>query len=349
LYTVKNSISRTFVRLDNAQMTNFSNTASTILILGTGGTIAGLANGTGEGAYLAGQVPVARLLNSIKSKFPLKNIQLCNIDSCDMTEELLTEIGNQVIVGIKDPSILGLVITHGTDTLEETALFLELTSGHLAKNINKKVVLTGAMLPSDHPNADGPLNLSQAIHLLGDPTATSGIWAVMGAKRIPAIDLAKRHTSKLDAFAPEDTFHLTRNGSEDLPVPPKNHWPWVEIVTSHAGAKPEMVAYMHSIGVEGIVLAGTGGGTVHKDLAGALEAYMKDGGAVVRSSRIGQGSVSDQLANGRLAKALGAGYFNPAKARLALQLALYASQASRANPLSWQDIFAKIVNLPKTR
>ena len=143
-------------------MTDLSNTPL-ILLIGMGGTIAGLqVNGDGKG-YLAGQVPIETLSGQIKSKLSIKNKQLSNIDSCDMTESLLTQLGQEVVQALHDPHIVGVVVTHGTDTMEETALFLELVCGHLAKTAGKKVVITGAMLPADHPKADGPENLNRAV------------------------------------------------------------------------------------------------------------------------------------------------------------------------------------------
>jgi L-asparaginase len=120
-------------------------------------------------------------------------------------------------------------------------------------------------------------------------------------------------------------------------------------VTNHIGAKGDQIESYKKLGVLGIVLAGTGGGTVHQDLALSLEDFMKDGGALVRSSRVGLGVIPGQLANGRLDASIGAGDLNPPKARIALQLALFASLHAKANALSWQDIFARIEVLPNSR
>lgn len=276
-------------------------------------------------------------------------MQLSNIDSCDLSEHLLSKLGVQVRMGLADPEVIGIVIAHGTDTMEETATFLEFVSGGSARHCCKKVVLTGAMLPSDHCEADGPQNLSNAIEFAGKEDGRGGIWAVMGSKPIPGLALVKGHSSHIDAFFEETLPPDWIQVSNDLPIPPDNQWPWVEIITSHSGARPDTIRSLEGLGVQGIVLAGTGAGTVHENLAPALERFMEAGGAVVRASRIGRGYIGGSLANGRLAKALSAGYLNPAKARIALQLALFASTQSSSNSLSWQDYFARMVGLPGFR
>ncbi len=326
-----------------------SSIPSYILVIGTGGTIAGLRTDSGNGGYQAGQVPISTLLTQINSKFPLKNMQLSNIDSCDLSEPLLSKLGAQVRSGLSDPEVLGIVITHGTDTMEETATFLEFACGGSSRNLGKKVVLTGAMLPSDHPQADGPQNLSNAIEFAGKRDGQSGIWAVMGSKPIPGLALVKGHCSQTNAFFGETLPNDWVQVSNDLPVPPDNQWPWVEIITSHSGARPETITFLENHGVRGIVLAGTGSGTVHEQLAIPLERFIGAGGAVVRASRIGKGHIDGTLANGRLANALAGGSLNPAKARIALQLALFAAAQSGANALSWRDYFARMVGLSRSR
>jgi len=319
------------------------------MVIGTGGTIAGLSADSSHGTYLAGQVPVSILLNQINSRFPIKNKQLCNIDSCDLSEPLLSKLGLWTREALADPEVLGVVITHGTDTMEETATFLEFVCGGYSRQVAKKVVLTGAMLASDHPNADGPSNLSRAVQFSADEGIQGGIWAVMGPKLIPGLALVKGHSSSLDTFFEESLLKGDIHVSTDLPIHPEDQWPWVEIITSHAGARPNAVKLLQDQGVQGIVLAGSGAGTVHENLAISLEQFMQAGGAVVRASRIGRGYVGGTLPNGRLSQALGGGSLNPAKARIALQLALFASSQSRAKTLSWRDYFARMVGLPSSR
>jgi L-asparaginase len=325
-------------------MTNSS--SESVLVIGTGGTIAGLRSQSGRGGYLAGQVSISALLAEIEIKFPIKNKQLCNIDSCDLTQALLSKIGQEVIESLRDPQFLGVVITHGTDTMEETGIFLELVLGNLSRKLGKKVVLTGAMLPSDDPKADGPSNLAQAINLAANREGGGGVWLAMAGKVMPAGLVSKVHTSRLDAF--ESDERLSLKVSEDLPIPSENAWPWVEIVMSHSGARDDILRQMINLGVEGIVLAGTGGGTVHADLAKALEQYTAKGGALLRASRIGRGTIPNQLTNGRIPNSVGAGPLNPAKARIALQLAINASRSLTAKPLTWQEIFARIAFLPNS-
>ena len=322
---------------------------SSILVIGTGGTIAGFTTDSSNGGYQAGQVPISTLLTQINTKFPIKNMQLSNIDSCDLSESLLSKLGLQVRMGLADPEVMGIVITHGTDTMEETATFLEFVCGGSSRKFGKKVVLTGAMLPSDHPEADGPQNLSNAIEFAGKRDGQSGIWAVMGSMPIPGLALVKGHSSHIDAFFEETLPPDWIQVSNDLPIPPDNQWPWVEIITSHSGARPDTIRSLEGLGVQGIVLAGTGAGTVHEKLAIPLERFIEDGGAVVRASRIGRGHIGGALANSRLERALAAGCLNPAKARIALQLALFASTQSSSNPLSWQDYFARMVGLSEFR
>jgi L-asparaginase len=326
-----------------------SSIPSYILVIGTGGTIAGLTTNSDNGAYQAGQVAISTLLAQTSTKFPIKNMQLSNIDSCDLSESLLSKLGAQVRHGLSDPEVLGVVITHGTDTMEETATFLEFVCGQYSRNLGKKVVLTGSMLPSDHPEADGPRNLSDAIEFAGEAGNRGGIWAVMGSKPISGLALVKGHSSSVDAFFEETLPNDWIQVSNDLPIPLDNQWPWVEIITSHSGARPLTITFLEDHGVQGIILAGTGAGTVHENLAIPLERFIEAGGAVVRASRIGRGYIGGALANGRLAKALVAGFLNPAKARIALQLALFATNQSSASALSWQDYFARMVGLAESR
>ena len=334
-----------------------------ILVLGIGGTIAGLAQDpTNPTEYQAGQVGIDALLARIQEGIPgsvkLVSRQLANIDSRDLSEDLLTLIGNTVKESLQEPTVKGIVITHGTDTIEESGFFLSATSGKLAEKLSKRIVLTGAMLPSNAPQADGPQNLLDSLTWASTApeNCPGGVYAVFAGKVCLARDLAKRHTSNLNAplmDSPSSSIGLINPSwvsrvraiqaacGEDLPIP-EGVWPWVEILTSHAGARSQAIDAIVGAGVQGLILAGTGLGGLNQAWLAPLKQVQAKGIALVRASRTGAGltvaSKDDlicQLAGGLSAP----------RARIALQLALNASATSKC--LTWQDFFARIVVLPE--
>ncbi len=340
-----------------------------ILVLGVGGTIAGLApDPVNAVSYTAGQIEVSQLLEQIQGDISILprivSRQIANIDCKDLSEELLAQVGLTVQEALQETATLGVVITHGTDTIEETGFFLGATCGKIAEKLGKKVVLTGAMLPSNAKGADGPENLVSALRwaATNQKSCPGGIYAVFGGKVCMARDLAKRHTSSLNAPLVDsptssvdliDPSWLSRLKSvqkslkEDMPIP-RGNWPWVEIVVSHAGSRPQLIKALIHEGVKGLVLAGTGMGGVHLSWVDSLRSANKLGIALVRASRTGAGSVinfNDGLSC-QLADSLSA-----PKARIALQLALNAAnkESDKSKSLTWQDFFARIVGLPEYR
>jgi L-asparaginase len=338
-----------------------------------GGTIAGLASNPDKDPlqYAAGQVDISSLLDHIKSGIPegvsLISKQLANINSCNLTEPLLVLLGNAVRETLENTIVKGVVVTHGTDTIEETGLFLQLICGKFAQNLGKRVVLTGAMLPANAPNADGPGNLLDAIHWAASPldNCPGGIYAVMGGRVCMAMDLAKRHTAALNApiqSSPSSPVRLINPSwlsgvkateaawSEDLPIP-SGEWPWVEILTSHAGARSETIDLWLGSRVQGLVLAGTGMGNLHEQWLKPLSNASKQGIAIVRTSRPGAGEVLPNIPEKDFEGCLAAGKFSAPKARIALQLALNAEKQAKSDgkSLTWQDFFARIAVLPEIR
>jgi len=332
-----------------------SDALHTILILGMGGTIAGLAPKPGEDPlnYKAGQVSVADLLNVLPktSQWHVQSEQLANINSGDLTEALLTKLGRRVRQALLDPDIQGVVITHGTDTMEETGLFLHMTCAHLAKTQGKTVVLTGAMLPSNAQGADGPANLQLALqaasgsYKVGDREVVlpGGIVGAFAGRIIAARNYAKRYSSKIDApVADSPDLELQELASDvDVPIPDTDDWPWVEIVTSHAGAKPQVIDFLIKNGVEGLVLAGTGQGNINQNLLETIKTAKQNHLPMVRATRTGAGEIrqnvpvhDDQLGT------LASGTLTPAKSRIALQLTLHAAHEDKS--LDWKSIFATI-------
>ena len=354
-----------------SQIQNPEQSTPHILVLGMGGTIAGLASNPANNPlqYAAGQVEISSLLSHIDSAIPegisLVSKQLANINSCNLTEPLLTLLGKAVREALENSMVKGVVVTHGTDTIEETGLFLQLICGKFAQNLGKRVVLTGAMLPANAPNADGPGNLLDAIHWAASPldNCPGGIYAVMRGRVCMAMDLAKRHATALDApiqSSPSSPVRLINPSwlsgvkaveeawTEDFPIPGGNEWPWVEILTSHAGARAETIKLWLESKVQGLVLAGTGMGNLHEQWLKPLSSASKQGVAIVRASRPGAGQVLPNLPDKDLEGCLAAGKFSAPKARIALQLALNAQKQAKSagKSLTWQDFFARIAVLP---
>ncbi len=339
-----------------------------ILVIGLGGTIAGLAANPdlSPSNYKAGELEVETLLKKVEEAIPgdlkLVSQQLANIDSRDLSEELLTLLGNTVKDSLNNPGVQGIVITHGTDTVEETGFFLSAICGKLAEKLGKRVVLTGAMLPANAPQADGPLNLLDALKWVSSPpeNCPGGVFAVFAGRVCLARDLSKRHTSAFNAplmDAPCSPLGLINPSwlsrlkaveaasGEDMPIP-KQQWPWVEILTSHAGARAQALESLLDLGVEGLILAGTGFGGVHKAWLAALQQAEVKGVAVVRASRTGAGVVQGDAMDDGL-HCVSSGTLSSPRARIALQLALNAAKADKS--LTWQDFFARITVLPEFR
>jgi len=345
-----------------------------LLVLGMGGTIAGIAPSPEENPlqYAAGQVAVDSLLSQVESAIPqgikLVSRQLANINSRNLTDAHLTEMGLAVRQALADPLVKGIVITHGTDTIEETGLFLQLACGKLAQTSAKRVILTGAMLPSNAPGADGPSNLLNSLRWasMAIENCPAGIYAVMDGRVCMAMDLAKRHATALNAplqHSPSSPVGLINPSwlsgvkaaqaawNADLPIPPIGEWPWVEILTSHVGARPETVTQWLSSNLQGFIIAGSGHGGFHDAWAAPLDLAMAQGIAVVRTTRTGAGATLPNIPEADAFGCRASGPLTAPRARIALQLALYAAkQANLAGkPLTWQDFFARIVDLPEIR
>ena len=345
-----------------------------LLVLGMGGTIAGLAPNPTENPlqYQAGQVGVDALVAHVQSVVPegvkLVSRQVANVNSRNLTDAHLTALGLAVREALLDVAVKGIVITHGTDTIEETGLFLQVTCGKLAQTQAKRVILTGAMLPSNAPGADGPSNLLDALRWASTAidNCPGGIYAVMDGRGCMAMDLAKRHATALNAplqNSPSSSVGLINPSwlscvkavqvawNEDLPIPREGEWPWVEILTSHAGARTETVTQWLKSDVQGLVLAGSGLGGFHDAWAEPLDKAIAQGIALVRTTRTGAGSTLPNIPEADAPGCRASGSLTAPRAIIALQLALNAAkQANLAGkPLTWQDFFARIADLPEIR
>lgn len=286
-----------------------------ILLLGTGGTIAGL----GGEAYQAAQLPIDALVPQLpRSTHSITTEQIAQIDSKDMSFAVWERLWARLRAAMLDVSIDAVVITHGTDTLEETAYFL-----HRSLPATKPVILTGAMRPADAHDADGPQNLEHALDAVARMASeqTGGVWVVFAGQTLPAQHVQKNHPTRLDAFGSRDS-----NPSSDLAPQamstrnfsrPIQRWPRVEIVMNYAGAGGDYVEILVAQAVDGIVVAGTGNGTMSTSLEAALHAACKGGIAVRLSTRCLQGSVHNNANHDFEVSPL-----SPVQARIELMLAL---------------------------
>ncbi|SAL66364.1 L-asparaginase II [Caballeronia choica] len=310
-----------------------------IAVLATGGTIAGQAGDASKTAgYKAGVVGVDKLLDAVPALSQVARIhaeQVASIDSKDMSTALWVTLGKRINVLLAQDDIDGVVVTHGTDTLEETAYLL-----HLTVKSEKPVVLTAAMRPSTALSADGPLNLLNAVTVAAHGSAAKqGVMVAFNNQIHSARDVTKTSTYAVDAFRSPEVGALgwvqdgrvefqravVRRHTAQSQFDLEAALPSVEIVASYAGASRAAIDAFVAAGVKGLVIAGTGNGSVHATLQQALADAIGKGVAVVRSSRVSSGHV---MRNGAAPDdALGsvsAGTLNPYKARVLLMLALAA-------------------------
>ena len=315
--------------------------AASIVVLGTGGTIAGTgASATSPIDYRAAVLPVTQLLASIPSLagLPIRAEQLAQIDSRDMSATVWRDLAKRCAELLAQPQVRGIVVTHGTDTVEETAFLL-----HQVLAADKPVVLTCAMRPATDLGSDGPQNLADAV-AVANTRGAAGVMLVCAGRIHDAVHVSKVHNYRLDAFDSGDAgpIGFVEDGRVRLVRPwppigtgrgnPLARWqaaeleaaelPWVEILTSHACARGTVVQQLCDAGVAGIVAAGTGNGSLHATLEAALLQAQTLGIRVVRSTRCGAGRVLPGVAD-----RLPSTHLSPVKARIALQLELLAAGA----------------------
>lgn len=279
-----------------------------VVVIGTGGTIAGAGRGSAGGASAAYDSAVVSAADLLAGLPPLAGLaelqaeQLFQIDSADFTDQHLLQLARRVAALCARPDVDGVVITHGTDTLEESAYFL-----HLTVPSAKPIVLTGAMRPGTALAADGPANLLHAVAVAAHPSSAGrGVLVVMNEEIHSARDVAKVNAMRLDAFAsphgalgtvvegvPRWYRAVTRphtTGSE-FDIARIDALPLVGVVTSHGHMRRESYDAWVAAGARAIVHAGFGGGTVPAYLKSLLHELRARGVHVVRCSRVGAGPV----------------------------------------------------------
>ena len=314
-------------------------------VIATGGTIAGTAENSSATAYSAGQLGLDALLATvpeIKELADIQGEQLCSIGSQDMDEYVWLQLATRVNALLDRDDCDGILITHGTDTMEETAYFLNLTI-----HSDKPVILVGAMRSSSAISADGPANLYNGIVALADPASRGrGVMCCMNTKLIDAKDVIKRHTTDLATFEGDGclgyvygkkayynrkvTFmHTTRS---EFDVSKITSLPRVGIVYGYAGCSELPFKAFAEAGYDGIIIAGVGDGNIHKNIFPHAVQAVKDGIIVVRSSRCCTGPT---CLNGEIDDDkyhfVASQNLNPQKARVLLMLALTKTH-------DWQQI-----------
>ncbi len=326
-----------------------------IRILATGGTIAG-AQTDGARGYKAAAFSVEALVAAVPQLATLARIeveQVAAIGSQDMNETVWLKLAARTAAALAEPEIAGVVITHGTDTMEETAFFL-----NLVVRAEKPVVLVGAMRPATAISADGPMNLYNAVAVAAHPAARGrGVLVVANDEIHFAREIAKTNTTQVGTFAsghrglaglvnagrlhlyaPPVRRHTTQSefalgeskNTGGTPVPPGT-LPRVDIVYAHAGMGRELIDAAVKAGARGLVIAGMGDGNLGTVALTAAAEAARAGVAVVRSSRAGGGVVErnievDDDARGFIA----ADELNPQKARVLLMLGLTRTRDARA-------------------
>lgn len=306
----------------------------TVLVLATGGTIAGQAGSAIRRDYLPGQIDITAFLaaTSVLSLAPrLIGRQIANIGSEDISLPVWQQLHTHIMAAMADDAVSGIVITHGTDTAEETAFLLDLTLPTY-----KPVVLVGAMYPADAVGTDGMRNFANAVRVAAAPaSAGRGVLLVMSDAVYSARDARKARTAGTNAFAsfPRgpvamatpaslDWFDAPWRLEEDARFPFPATLPHVPILHCYAGMqRADSVDHFQAAGVRGIVLAGFGEGNAPRSIRLALAEAVQHGMVVVRSSRVDEGLV-DRLPEDDRFGFIAARTLGPARARILLQLLL---------------------------
>jgi len=324
-----------------------------VVILATGGTIAGAAATGTQAGYQSGAVTIDAMVASVPGISDLATVkgeQISNVGSQDMSFDIMRKLAKRINELAASPNVDGIVITHGTDTMEETAFFLNLTA-----KTDKPIVLVGSMRPSTAVSADGPLNLYNAVAVAADPQAAGrGVLVVMNDWIHGAHSLTKTSTTALQTFMSpvRGLVGITAYGKNDFFTSPSwkhttqtefditgvTQLPRVDIIFAAADMSPDLIDCAVTNGAKGIVIAGVGNGNMNKSSVDAAERAVKKGVVVVRSSRVPTGMVGRnvELDDDKLGF-IASDELNPQKARILLALALLKPQRS---PQDLQALFS---------
>jgi L-asparaginase len=325
-----------FVFAQNKQLPN-------VTILATGGTIAGAAASGTQAGYTSGQVTIDAMINAVPGITKLATIkgeQISNVGSQDMSFEIMLKLARRINELAASRAVDGIVITHGTDTMEETAYFL-----NLVVKTDMPVVLVGSMRPSTAVSADGPLNLYNAVSVAGDPNAKGrGVVLVMNDWIHSAQTLTKVSTTAVQTFMspirgligtsaygvndfyryPDQKFGL----KSDFSVEGVTKLPRVDIIYADVDMPADLIDASVERGAKGIVIAGVGNGNMPKVALDACARASKKGVVVIRSTRVATGTVGRNVECNDDELGLVASYnLNPQKSRVLLSVALLKTRS----------------------
>ncbi|KAJ0117790.1 hypothetical protein J7T55_001990 [Diaporthe amygdali] len=316
--------------------TGYNASLPNVTIFATGGTIAGSANSQSQTTgYQAGALGVDVLIDAVpelKNVSNVKGVQVANVGSEEITDSILLNMTQQIQATLDDPACQGVVVTHGTDTLEETAFFLDLTI-----NSTKPIVIVGAMRPATAISADGPINLLAAVTLAGSEAAKGrGAMVVLNDRILSAWYGGKTNANAVDTFKAYEAGFLgffinikpvfyyapsTPIGKAHFDVTGTSELPRVEVLYGYQGLDATLATAAVENGAKGLVLAGMGAGGWTEDGEDVIEGLISDNGTqVVVSRRTMDGYVEPQDMDGMY----GGGFLNPQKARVLLKLAINA-------------------------
>lgn len=308
-----------------------------VRILATGGTIAG-AGAAGSYGYTSGEFKVDDLIHAVPNVDKLAKLsgeQVANIGSQDMNDGVWMKLATRVneLLGSKD--VDAVVITHGTDTMEETAYFL-----NLVVKSDKPVVLVGSMRPATAISADGPANLYNGVATAASPGARGrGVLVVLNDKIQGARNVTKTNTTNVETFESPNRgpVGLVNSGKiawfermekkhtarSEFAVDAKTTLPRVDVIYAHSNMDASLIRAAIKDGAKGLVIAGVGDGNMSKEALDALAQAVKNGVVVVRSTRLPSGMVlrNNEVDDDKMGF-VASGELNPSKSRVLLQLAL---------------------------
>lgn len=328
------------------------NSLKNIVIIGTGGTISGAGESETGAKYSSSKIDINQIVQTVPNILDVANItaeQLFQEASQNFNNELLIKLANRVNELLAQRSIDGVVITHGTDTMEETAYFL-----NLVINSKKPIILVGSMRPSTALSADGPLNLYNAVALASDDESPGkGVLILMNDKIFSARDARKAHTTNVDAFVADNFSAIGQvyfGNSEIYYQSTKRHTykskfrvkdfgeniAKTDIIYIHANFDHTIIDNLISSGTKAIIVAGVGDGNVSSETLEKLKIASKQGVFIIRSSRLNGGKVIRNVEiNDDEFGFVTANNLSPQKARILAMLAL--SKTTKINDI--QEIF----------